>query len=472
MPALRRVAWTALALMVLLAATPAAAFFPPIHQAAFRAVLADRFDARAQRWVELGLEGPDALVGQTHPEYHFDSAPDRDAVCRRWEEGPGTFLHDITEYAYEAFRPKPPGEAATFDRLATNRELGLARFGYYVHAIQDFYSHSNWIEIFADRGEPAPLAPIVSGCDPAVLPVDLSTGYFDLDYGISGCPSAGPPEGFRYCHGPTADPGHQLAKDVPSYHGADRLPDGSATYHEEAVRLATLATADAWTVLHDRVVAELRASLPDRSPECLFTSLVMGGDPSCPVQRRELPGHTPLPSTDKGWGTVGILGISTTYPPTWSVRSFDADVTLDPAGPVNRTLSVELFAETFAEAEDYNDYLYAFEGATSTPRLVRRHCGHGGVHRHPGLDQRAAWRRPAQREGLVRTPRHGARRPGTLGAVSCEWPRPPSRGTAAGVSRLPARGPGDGSDRDDPERLWPAGLMNPPSGHRGRPWRQ
>jgi hypothetical protein len=261
------------------------------------------------------------------------------------------FLDQAAKAAVEAFR-EDPGAPAGAERVTTYRQQALGYFGQYLHAIQDFYAHSNWIELQVAQNVVPPLAPIQYGCDSSTLPNGLTTGYFDVwspfDFcGPTNAPAGAQPpprpparSGFTLCHGPadhiklpdvpklpendgtwsgaigsfintkvdtaktlleTSAQGLQanastlpaslmLAKDVPDkYHGEGKLtlPDGrGTTYHAEAMRLATAATAapETWAAFHDQVVEELKWGVPDRDPECLFQVLIKGGDPTCATQ--------------------------------------------------------------------------------------------------------------------------------------------------------------------------------------------
>ena len=83
--------------------------------------------------------------------------------------------------------------------------------------------------------------------------------------------------------------GQRCAERVAWEQRHSRLPDGTTMkFYDEAVRLATLATAETFPVFQRWVVAKLGTKLPDGDPECLFQVLVKGGDPACP--RHVVPG--------------------------------------------------------------------------------------------------------------------------------------------------------------------------------------
>ena len=311
-------------------APAAEAFYPSLHFEIFQNTVGSQFSEEARGWVNEGLEYNDTLsVGQFHPEWHFDSAKDPADICALWmahdpgkKMGPNRLLVDAAAYAVEAFRQDPTDPSGP-ERVGAFRREALFAYGQYLHAIQDFYTHTNWIELHVATGKQPGVAPIQKGCDAAELAAlqpRLQSGYFDfrsapVDYcggnwvlspglinslnrlGLAG--ALRPPAGFDYCHGPPQPawfvtaagsvqypPELRLAKDLPDhYHGAEtfQLPGGPVTkYHDEAVRLATLATPETLQVLHDRVVPRLATDLPDRDAECLFLVLLKGGDPACP----------------------------------------------------------------------------------------------------------------------------------------------------------------------------------------------
>jgi hypothetical protein len=70
------------------------------------------------------------------------------------------------------------------------------------------------------------------------------------------------------------------------------LADGT-TYFQEAVLLATQATAALWQTLHDRIVARYGAN-PAVDAPCVFHKLAWGGDASC--QKRTVA----RPPTERG----------------------------------------------------------------------------------------------------------------------------------------------------------------------------
>jgi hypothetical protein len=215
---------------LLCAPQPAGAFSTDVHTYILHAA----FDGAGV----MTAQTVDALVGlnaevdwhQFTPEYHFDSAGDPSAICDRINAGLATNMSG----AIAALHP----EGDTY-QYVSNRPVALANFAAVTHEIEDFYSHSNWIELAyatdstIDLPPQAPLLNELFGCSPDDLPPALQTGYFNLIYGTDGCPSSGsPPSDFAgwYCH-------EALAKDHPdSGHGADVVPGHGFTYHQVAVK--------------------------------------------------------------------------------------------------------------------------------------------------------------------------------------------------------------------------------------------
>lgn len=391
----------------------AQAFYPDdVHIPVFRSELGAKFDAQGQEWVILGLREPD-VIGQTAPEMHFDGAANPTQMCDRWKDGPSKFLTETARTAVEAFRrdkKDPPGT----DRVAIFRQQALVNFGRYLHAIQDFYSHANWVELAVAQGGSPGVAPILDGCDAAKLPSALATGYFDPKFPPDFCGPPGAPRppaglGFTYCHGPsdphtlesvqsvatwlqglqntqpsspttgspcwkdytgTLDHALMIAKDLAkSFHGCETLPGSSDTYYAVAKQLATRATADTWPVLHDTVVQEFtkQASLfPNRDPECLFTALVKGTDPACP--KATMFKGTSADALGLAYG-LRAIDVPKERIGTWEVRAFQAEIGLDPVTGkvVTGSLTVDLFDQaTFDQGGLYRYTLNASAVERST----------------------------------------------------------------------------------------------------------
>jgi len=259
--------------VAVLGTIPAAGFSLDVHEAILKDALGDgnTMSAEALTWVTGSFFGGGNRGSDRHqmsPERHFDGARNPTEICDRWKKGLDTFLKKAVELA------APKGVEK---RELEDRKEALEAFGEATHALADFYSHTNWVELHELSHNATPLAmpeaPIFDQrCDPGAFSSRLHSGYFSVSHGASGCPSAGPPAGYPSCHS-------QLAKDEgTSGHGKDKV-SGNVTYHEAAVALSIRSTRHAWKVLHDRIVAKYLTDATDG--ECVFTKLAWGGDRSC-----------------------------------------------------------------------------------------------------------------------------------------------------------------------------------------------
>lgn len=228
----------------------------PVHQEITRAALGDgsAMGDDALRRVIAAVVASD--LHQLDPQRHFDNAPTPDVVCLRWKEGIDRWFREAVAFTV----PKDDDKRELQDRKAA-----LERFGWVAHAIQDFYSHSNYVEL--SQGGPVPPADriLLDECGP--LPPGLQTGYFSLRYGPDGCPPLvggppRPPAPYRYCHS-------QLNKDNPS-----------RPSYAEARAHAVTATKAAWVELHRRTIAKYGED-KTTDAECLFMKLAWGQDRSC-----------------------------------------------------------------------------------------------------------------------------------------------------------------------------------------------
>jgi hypothetical protein len=261
------------AIVAVLGTIPAAGFSLDVHEAILKDALGDgnTMSAEALNWVTGSFFGGGNRGSDRHqmsPERHFDGARNPTEICDRWKKGFDTFLKRAVELA------APKGAEK---RELEDRKGALEAFGEATHALADFYSHTNWVELHELSHNRTPLAmpqaPILDQrCDPAAFSSRLHSGYFSVSHGASGCPSAGPPAGYPSCHS-------QLAKDEgASGHGGDKI-SGNVSYHEAAVALSIRATKSAWRALHDRIVAKYLTDATDG--ECVFTKLAWGGERSC-----------------------------------------------------------------------------------------------------------------------------------------------------------------------------------------------
>lgn len=208
-----------------------------VHERILREALGDVLSAHALQPVIRANRRSD--LHQLASERHFDNAPDPRALCDLWRRGLSAWL----ARAVVLCAPRDPDAARLLDRRGA-----LAAFGRATHALADFYSHTNWIELAFARGESPRPAPLFGHtCDPASFPPDLQSGYFHPRHGHTGCPRGGPPPGFAYCHA-------RLNKDAPNRgHGAERPLPGGPTYHDLAVQLAIASTRSAWESMCSRI---------------------------------------------------------------------------------------------------------------------------------------------------------------------------------------------------------------------------
>lgn len=187
----------------------------------------------------------DSDLYQFNAEKHFDNAANPQVLAKRWEKG----LHTYFMQALDSAMPNH-----------FNRKRSLQAFGKASHAQADFYAHTDWIEMHAATGDADILAPFTGSVfHTHLLPLDLSSGYFSLRYGLDGCPkksgSYHAPHPYRHCHA-------VIAKDYPDKgHGAEVAPDGRK-YFEIAMSSAIRATHNLW--------AELQAIITDKfGPEVI-----------------------------------------------------------------------------------------------------------------------------------------------------------------------------------------------------------
>ena len=250
----------------------AGAFELPIHQGVLVQAVNGQMEPSALNTAIHGNKESD--FHQMAGERHFDSAQNPRDICDEWGKGFQRFLTDAVKKA------APTG--AWKDEL-DDRDGALFSFGAASHALQDFYSHTNWVEYYVSRpgwdGGLPPVAPLAGvSCDASALPAELNSGYasviwFAAQFGHSWCPPTGTPDGFEHCH-------DDLSKDDPHKdHGAQPLPNDAMTYHEAAVKLAIVSTKEAWGELRRRIVAAYDNA--DTDGECVYRKLAWGGDESC-----------------------------------------------------------------------------------------------------------------------------------------------------------------------------------------------
>jgi hypothetical protein len=193
-----------------------------------------------------GAVGSDAFFADAFR--HIDNADTPVDICARTQQAWNFFTPLILSGA----QPAGPGGTDLVDGPRAR-----AAFGGLAHALQDFYSHSNWVEDNIAIGQldrmPPPLMPT---CDPATLPPGLHTGFFDVNANpadrLAGCPPGGPPPGFAECHS-------TLNKDDWSTPRGIILIPGTnppINNYDLAGQLATKATTDLYWQVRNLIVAD------------------------------------------------------------------------------------------------------------------------------------------------------------------------------------------------------------------------
>ncbi|MGO4447099.1 hypothetical protein AB4Z42_27475 [Mycobacterium sp. 2YAF39] len=193
-----------------------------------------------------GAVGSDAFFADDFR--HIDNANTPVAIC------------DLTQQAWNFFtplilagaQPSGPGGSDLVDGPGAR-----AAFGGLAHALQDFYSHSNWVEDSIAINQPDRMPPpLMPTCDPATFPPGLHTGFFEVsahhDDPLAGCPPGGPPPGFIECHS-------TLNKDNwNTPRGGIMVPFSNPPINnfELAAQLATRATTDLYWQIHELVAAD------------------------------------------------------------------------------------------------------------------------------------------------------------------------------------------------------------------------
>jgi hypothetical protein len=217
-------------------------------------------DAQALDWVTSANVASD--LDQLSSERHFDNIDNRQKLCKLWQKGFNTYM----EKAMALSAPKDGPVIFPKDRKGA-----LSAFGQASHAMADFYAHSNWVELNLAQGETEKLAPLFGlECSPEDFPEGLQSGYYNIIYGLKGCPLKDgmfqPPDGFGQCH-------ETLNKDTPDKgHGAELSAPGGPSYHEIAMHLAVLATQSLWQTFHERLISRYG----QETGETIFTALAWG----------------------------------------------------------------------------------------------------------------------------------------------------------------------------------------------------
>ena len=266
-----------------LTALPVAAFKLGPHQQILQSTIYPRVGvAPFNQIVGDLLSGRGNLGSDQHQfdEYrHFDSAPSRAAVCDRANAAWGRFYAEIRDRVQ-------PQNAPEYDQIG-----GLAdarsSFGALTHALQDFYAHSNWVELHLAAGQQPQIATaLFPTCVSTALPAGLETGYFDLAYGLGGCPNSPlndawiPLAGFSFCH-------ETLNKDSDqTRHGRELVPGTNQTYHALAAQLAAAHTTALYDLVVNQLTIDWRVKFPQIRTDCLVTRVtVIDGTVPCRFAR-------------------------------------------------------------------------------------------------------------------------------------------------------------------------------------------
>ena len=187
-----------------------------------------------------GAVGSDAYA--TDDWRHLDNSVTPVDICAR------------AQTAWDTFSPVLLSGSQLAGAGLANGPAARAAFGGLLHAQQDLYSHSNWVEDNIAAGDLYRIAPqIFPTCNPADFPPDLHTGFFNMDFSqqfpLQGCPPGGPPPPFQECH-------LGLNKDGPAtQRGSQPVPGTTMNMYDLAAQLATTASTNLYTQLRGLVTA-------------------------------------------------------------------------------------------------------------------------------------------------------------------------------------------------------------------------
>jgi hypothetical protein len=223
-----------------------------------------------------GAVGTDAFFNDDWR--HLDNATSPAALCSQAQQAWNTFEPIILSGSQQTGAGLADGPGAR------------AAFGGLIHVQQDFYAHSNWVDLNIAAGQPLTLAPpIFPTCNPADFPAGLYTGYFELTPGgnhedpLSGCPAGGPPPGFQECHS-------TLNKDTPNTaRGSQPVPGTNMNEYDVAAQLATTAT----TTLYQQIRSLVASTNGENAAVLLFQA--DGGAPAGPAISPAIAGLLDLP---------------------------------------------------------------------------------------------------------------------------------------------------------------------------------
>jgi hypothetical protein len=254
------VAITAIAAFFGLPGPSAQAFYVNNHETITRAALPGvSQEAMTQILVGplpgAGVVGTDAFFNDDFR--HLDNSKNPSDMCA------------LATQAWNTFDPVVLSGSQLVGGNLADGPAARAAVGALLHVQQDFYAHSNWVDIQGNQMAPA----VLPTCDPGAFPAGLYTGYFELgappptiDNPLSGCPATGPPPGFQQCHS-------TLNKDGPSTPDGSQLVAGTnQTKYAVAAQLATPAT----TTLYNQIRAQVAQTNGENAAALLFGS---GGQP-------------------------------------------------------------------------------------------------------------------------------------------------------------------------------------------------
>jgi len=255
---------TLIAALLALPAPKANAFLPQNHEKITRAGLPP-VEVDEAAFIQI-LIGPPLGAGIAGSEIfqvpsfrHFDSAANPVDVCTRAQDAWNFFMPMILSAS------QPAGAGLSDGRMAR------AAFGGFLHSVQDFFSHSNWVELNLGAGQlDPPNPPLFPSCDPAALPAGLYTGYYDLALAADGgCPPGGPPPPFAECHA-------TLNKDDPnpslSPHGSQPVLGTDMNMYDVAANLAAKETAEVYQLVRSQVAG----ANGENAARCLFQASASG----------------------------------------------------------------------------------------------------------------------------------------------------------------------------------------------------
>jgi hypothetical protein len=193
-----------------------------------------------------GAVGSDAFFADEFR--HIDNANTPVDICARTQQAWNFFTPLILSGA----RPAGPGGTELVDGPGAR-----AAFGGLAHALQDFYSHSNWVEDNIAIGQLDRMPPtLMPTCDPAALPPGLHTGFFAInahhDDPQAGCPPGGPPPGFAECHSTLNKDGWEDPRGIILVPGTNPPVNN----YDLAAQLATKATTDLYWQVRNLIVAD------------------------------------------------------------------------------------------------------------------------------------------------------------------------------------------------------------------------